>query len=121
MVAPDGREWLALPLALVMSAFCISSALWAFFLHEGDPHLASHMTASQAASPQRETIAGTEILWQLPAGGAAKALLFLAHGCSHSMTDFWPQDAGSCGACRRCCSCSCPPATPAACRSLCGS
>lgn len=33
-------------------------------------------------------IAGQEALWQLPEG-PAKGLLFLAHGCSHSATDFW--------------------------------
>eukprot|EP00965_Chrysotila_dentata_P066551 2203807-Pleurochrysis_carterae.AAC.2 len=36
-----------------------------------------------------EIINGVEAVWQLPAT-QAKGVLFLAHGCQHSATDFWP-------------------------------
>lgn len=37
-----------------------------------------------------ELIDNIETVWQSPLG-AATAIFFLAHGCDHSATDFWPQ------------------------------
>jgi len=45
----------------------------------------------------REEILGTEAVWQKPSG-AAKGLLFLAHGCNHGAIDFWPRSP----ACAQC-------------------
>jgi hypothetical protein len=47
-------------------------------------------------APRHETLAGAECVWQLPPGGAAAArgVLLLAHGCSHSALDFWPPSPG---------------------------
>ena len=33
---------------------------------------------------------GLETLWEVPAGGATRGVLFVAHGCSHAGSDFWP-------------------------------
>ncbi|PNW71221.1 hypothetical protein CHLRE_16g692650v5 [Chlamydomonas reinhardtii] len=43
-----------------------------------------------------ETLKDVEVVWQLPAAGAAaaKGVVFLAHGCSHGAVDFWPKSAG---------------------------
>jgi hypothetical protein len=38
-------------------------------------------------------IDGAEFFWQLPPDSYPKAILFLAHGCSHSMTDWFPQSS----------------------------
>lgn len=44
-----------------------------------------------------QTIRGLETLWQVPDGGA-RGVLFVAHGCSHSGSDFWPKS----GRCMHC-------------------
>lgn len=43
---------------------------------------------------------GAEYVYQLPAtrGGGVVGVVFLAHGCSHSSTDWWPQ-GGQCESC----------------------
>ena len=42
--------------------------------------------------------APSEIVYQLPLDRPPTAILFLAHGCSHSATDWWPA-GGGCGTC----------------------
>ena len=44
-----------------------------------------------------ETLAGATTVWQLPTS-RARGVLFLAHGCNHRATDFWPQSA-ACTSC----------------------
>ena len=47
-------------------------------------------TLASVGTPQYGPLGGAvEAMWELPASGAPKAILFLAHGCSHSATDFW--------------------------------
>jgi hypothetical protein len=55
------------------------------------------LSAPAALHGTREEILGTEVVWQKPPG-AAKGLLFLAHGCNHGAIDFWPQ-AAACAQC----------------------
>lgn len=39
-----------------------------------------------------------EVVWQKPAE-AAKGVVLLFHGCSHSAGDFWPDDGFYCKGC----------------------
>jgi hypothetical protein len=41
-----------------------------------------------AAGPAYELLAGAEAMYELPATSPT-AVLFVAHGCQHSATDFW--------------------------------
>eukprot|EP00978_Attheya_sp_CCMP212_P030365 scaffold111402_cov45-Attheya_sp.AAC.2 len=43
-------------------------------------------------------INNTKFLWQLPPM-EVKGILFLAHGCHHSMTDWWPKSDETCPEC----------------------
>lgn len=43
---------------------------------------------TSAAGPAYELLAGAEAMYELPATSPT-AVLFLAHGCQHSATDFW--------------------------------
>jgi len=45
-----------------------------------------------------EILENTEFVWQLPSS-SIKGLVFLAHGCAHSSTDFWPLNSESCAKC----------------------
>lgn len=56
----------------------------------------THATAGGAAGPMYEMNKGVESMWQIPEG--AHAILFVAHGCQHSATDFWDATA-SCPSC----------------------
>lgn len=52
-----------------------------------------HVAASSrppTLSGTLEVVSGVETVWQRP-DVAPRGLLFLAHGCQHSATDFWPQ------------------------------
>ena len=40
-----------------------------------------------------QTMHGLEVLWQVPSDGPPAGVLFLAHGCSHSGSDWWPSSA----------------------------
>eukprot|EP01062_Namystynia_karyoxenos_P083199 TRINITY_DN9523_c0_g1_i1.p1 TRINITY_DN9523_c0_g1~~TRINITY_DN9523_c0_g1_i1.p1 ORF type:complete len:419 (+),score=97.42 TRINITY_DN9523_c0_g1_i1:81-1259(+) len=44
-----------------------------------------------------ESIAGAEVVWQLPPGALQGVAAFF-HGCQHSATDFWPS-SGNCPEC----------------------
>eukprot|EP00983_Pelagomonas_calceolata_P016300 515361-Pelagomonas_calceolata.AAC.2 len=44
-----------------------------------------------------QVLENTEIVWQKPTG-TPRALLLIAHGCSHSAVDFWPK-SGRCPTC----------------------
>ncbi|PSC67478.1 aci-reductone dioxygenase [Micractinium conductrix] len=50
-----------------------------------------------AGWPKRRVIDDLETLWQVPS--SPKGLLFVAHGCSHSGSDFWPPSADACPHC----------------------
>ena len=52
---------------------------------------------SVALAGTLETIAGAAAVYQLPAS-KPRGVLFLAHGCNHRATDFWPQSS-TCGSC----------------------
>ncbi|KAL1499502.1 hypothetical protein AB1Y20_011705 [Prymnesium parvum] len=41
-----------------------------------------------ALAGTHQTLSGTTAVWQIPP--SPRALLFLAHGCNHRPTDFWP-------------------------------
>ena len=50
----------------------------------------------------RETIAGVDVMWQGDGDerfGSWRGILFVAHGCSHSHTDFWAPDDTICPEC----------------------
>ena len=46
-----------------------------------------------------QTIEDLDTLWQLPASGSTKGIVFFAHGCSHQATDFWPPSTPGCPDC----------------------
>jgi len=51
---------------------------------------------------KRNSIEGVEFLWQSPTNGTknqSKAILFLAHGCGHSMRDWFAPDDSVCPEC----------------------
>uniref|UniRef100_A0A6U4HBT8 Uncharacterized protein n=1 Tax=Vitrella brassicaformis TaxID=1169539 RepID=A0A6U4HBT8_9ALVE len=51
------------------------------------------------SSPHLEVLDGSiEVVWEAPPGGPSRGVVFLAHGCHHSATDFWPKSPG----CERC-------------------
>lgn len=41
-------------------------------------------------SPTVESIDGARVIWELPAAGPARAVLFVAHGCRCRPENFWP-------------------------------
>eukprot|EP00978_Attheya_sp_CCMP212_P004397 scaffold9605_cov45-Attheya_sp.AAC.5 len=49
-------------------------------------------------SLRKGAINNTKFLWQLPPK-EVKGILFLAHGCHHSMTDWWPKSDETCPEC----------------------
>jgi hypothetical protein len=42
------------------------------------------------SSPTVETIGGARAIWELPSAAPARAVLFVAHGCSCRPENFWP-------------------------------
>ena len=46
--------------------------------------------------PRMQNISELEVLWELPP--SPQGVLFVAHGCSHSGSDFWPKS----GRCMHC-------------------
>jgi hypothetical protein len=70
---------------------------------DGSSSAAAAAAAAQVGSKSAgvvgrlEDIDGVEVEWQKP-DGLAKGAVFLAHGCSHAATDFWPKGPG----CRAC-------------------
>lgn len=52
--------------------------------------------SSELRAPVYERLAGAETMYQIPS--SARGILFLAHGCQHSATDFWAPTA----ACPQC-------------------
>ena len=54
--------------------------------------------ALAGAAPTHESIEGVEVVWEMPpAELPLRGAVFLAHGCSHSATDFWPASARCAG------------------------
>jgi len=50
--------------------------------------------------PTRSTLEGAEYLWQRPSfSKKPRAILFVGHGCQHSMTDWWTSSTGVCPDC----------------------
>lgn len=60
------------------------------------PPLTPPLSATVLSTPScpgphvSQVIEGLDTLWQLPPGANRSGVLFFAHGCSHSATDFWP-------------------------------
>lgn len=48
--------------------------------------------------PQTLSLSNVEALFQIPTGQPLRGVIFLAHGCSHSATDFWPASS-TCPSC----------------------
>ena len=48
---------------------------------------------------ERTSIDGVDVIWQRPATDTVRGLLFVAHGCSHSHTDFWLSSPSVCPEC----------------------
>ena len=54
------------------------------------------LSSPPAPPPRLQNISDLEVLWELPP--APMGVLFVAHGCSHSGSDFWPKS----GRCMHC-------------------
>jgi len=53
------------------------------------PKLKSPISSAASTAIHSETIAGLDVMWQVPTRAPAKGLLLLFHGCSHSASDFF--------------------------------
>ena len=47
----------------------------------------------QLSGTYEQSLGGAEAVWQLPPVGTPAGIFFVAHGCSHSATDFFPHSA----------------------------
>ena len=72
------------------------------WLHkQGENHSSANLQRQKKKNHpilKRNSIGGVEFLWQTPTNGTknqTKAILFLAHGCSHSMKDWFAPDSDS--------------------------
>jgi hypothetical protein len=65
-----------------------SPSSWPFLPDSADAHSEFQQSRAQL---RKGDINGTEFVWQLPPESHPKAILFLAHGCGHAMTDWFPQ------------------------------
>jgi hypothetical protein len=54
----------------------------------------AHSEFQQSKKLRKGRMNGIEFFWQLPPDSSyPKAILFLAHGCGHAMTDWFPQSS----------------------------
>ena len=79
----------------------------------GQSHIVHGVEPSQRTTPERVDLAATytneklasgaevEYIWQeAKGGGRPRAVILLAHGCSHGAVDFWPRDRVRCPRCK---------------------
>ena len=79
----------------------------------GQSHIVHGVEPSQRTTPERMDLAPTytneklasgaevEYIWQeAKGGGRPRAVILLAHGCSHGAVDFWPRDRVRCPRCK---------------------
>ncbi|KAL7581098.1 hypothetical protein ACA910_005899 [Epithemia clementina (nom. ined.)] len=67
----------------------------------------SSLLKRASQSVQKDQVEGIEFYWQLPPHDATdsrivsppRAILFLAHGCNHAGSDWWPNDPITCPEC----------------------
>ena len=85
---------------LVTLAFLSTLVGWSYVHSEVYSEAAVPSSAKQRHSNhfQYELLDGVELVWQRPRG-AERAVILLAHGCSHSATDFFPFDRKKCTKC----------------------
>ena len=74
---------------LVTLAFLSTLVGWAYVHSEAAVPSAAKQRHSNHF--QYELLDGVELVWQRPRG-AERAVILLAHGCSHSATDFFPSE-----------------------------
>jgi len=76
----------------------VLSIIW-FLKENGSAERQFTLQTSETGQYERTTLDGVDVLWQRPATDNVRGLLFVAHGCSHSHTDFWPSSPSVCPEC----------------------
>jgi hypothetical protein len=92
---PHGLRRLVLslttPLAsLALALFLLSAVAVFLYSQTATWSYGSVGDAPPLLSPTVESIDGARVIWELPAAGPARAVLFIAHGCSCRPENFWP-------------------------------
>ncbi|GJN17679.1 hypothetical protein PR202_gb04768 [Eleusine coracana subsp. coracana] len=80
---------LTTPVASLALFLLATAALFLYSQSAARPY-GSIGAAPPLLSPTVESVDGARVIWELPAAGPARAVLFIAHGCRCRPENFWP-------------------------------